>query len=213
MLRRMLVNAKSFLFANSPTHRRCAGSLHRRLVIEQLEKRLTLDASSGDPFWYVDPALASDPRVGAELSLAATGFRNHGENMPVEMQQTGEKGISPIIGSSNWTYPLFTLEIKNSRLTGNKSTSVLFGNYGGGILSLPLPLHAGDQRGGGHAQGIGEPEERIERRRHLVVFQPADVGAVNLGVEGQLLLRHAGFQPGLFQNIAKHAGQLSCLAA
>jgi hypothetical protein len=61
-----------------------------RLGMEHLEDRLALDAASGDPFWYVNPVLAADSRVGAELSLAATGFRNHGENMPLEMQQTGE---------------------------------------------------------------------------------------------------------------------------
>jgi hypothetical protein len=63
--------------------------------MEQLEDRLALNVdvpglNSPDPFSYVDTVLAADPRVGAELALAATGFRNHGENMPVELQQTGE---------------------------------------------------------------------------------------------------------------------------
>jgi hypothetical protein len=70
-----------------------------------------------------------------------------------------------------------------------------------------------NERGGRDAEGVAEAEQSIEGRRHSIVFKPADERAVDLGFEGKLLLRHAGLKPGLFKDIAKHAGQFSCLAA
>jgi hypothetical protein len=47
----------------------------------------------------------------------------------------------------------------------------------------------------------------------VAVFQTADEGAVDVRVKRKLLLREAGFLTGFSEDIAKHAGQFSGLAA
>jgi hypothetical protein len=102
------------------------------------------------------------------------------------------------------------LTITGSTISNNSASR------GGGVTevsSLSPALHAGDEFGGGHAQCMTQPEERIECGRHAVIFEAADERTIDFGFKCQLLLRHAGINPGLLEDIAKHAGQFSCLAA
>jgi hypothetical protein len=81
------------------------------------------------------------------------------------------------------------------------------------LFPWPGPLDAGNQRGSWNLQGIAEAEKGFKAGRHPVVFQAAEECAVDIGLKCQLLLGHAGLEPGLFKDIAEHAGQFSGLAA
>ena len=153
MFDHLLNIAKTFLRKECRSVRRRESVTVCRLGIEHLEDRLALDGASGDPFWYVDPVLAGDPRVGAELSLAATGFRNHGENMPPEMQQTGELQAS----FSKWQFKNDAIAISaratsdaqalatDLALIGMESPSI-YGQYVEGFLPVAsIPDGKGDK--------------------------------------------------------------------
>ena len=52
-----------------------------------------------------------------------------------------------------------------------------------------------------------EPEEHFKGRRLLVVFQHADVGRMQVGLERQRLLRQMGLKSGIPQFLSKHPRQ------
>ncbi len=69
-------------------------------------------------------------------------------------------------------------------------------------------LNTGNQLGSGHAHRFADSEKEIDRGRLLVVFELADVGAVDLRRKGEFLLRQFRFVTGLPNFVAKHPGNL-----
>src|SRR5262245_14896561 len=82
---------------------------------------------------------------------------------------------------------------------------------GGCSLSLPPPcfIEPRDDHPGRDTQRITEPEQEVQRRRALVVFELADVAAIHAGGKGQLLLAHSGGHACLAQLVAQPGGTVA----
>jgi hypothetical protein len=76
-------------------------------------------------------------------------------------------------------------------------------------LPFTQSLDSGNESGGRNLKCVAEPQKGLECRRHVIIFKPADVGAIKVSVESQLFLRQTGLLTGPFENVAKHAGPLS----
>jgi hypothetical protein len=74
---------------------------------------------------------------------------------------------------------------------------------------LARPFYPSNEFRRGDAQGVRYTKEGVERRRLLVVFKLAYVGAVKVRLEGHLFLRQSRMFSGILQHFPKHVGRLS----